>query len=95
MYALFTWFFLSKTFSFFQGKIADMYCDLNACRSYLYAVARACDKGHFSNKDCAGVILYCAEKATQVCLQAIQCLGESCKGVGGMEGEVMNIIHRI
>lgn len=62
-------------FQLMQGKIADMYCDLNACRSYLYAVARACDKGHFSNKDCAGVILYCAEKATQVCLQAIQCLG--------------------
>lgn len=62
-------------FQLMQGKIADMYCDLNACRSYLYAVARACDRSHFSNKDCAGVILYCAEKATQVCLQAIQCLG--------------------
>ncbi|ROT61081.1 isovaleryl-CoA dehydrogenase [Penaeus vannamei] len=62
-------------FQLMQGKIADMYCDLNACRAYLYAVGRACDRGHFSNKDCAGVILYCAEKATQVCLQAIQCLG--------------------
>lgn len=62
-------------FQLMQGKIADMYCTLNACRSYLYCVARACDLGHFNNKDCAGVILYCAEKATQVCLDAIQCLG--------------------
>lgn len=80
---------------FFQGKIADMYCDLNACRAYLYAVGRACDRGHFSNKDCAGVILYCAEKATQVCLQAIQCLGESCKGFCGVEWIGMTVIHRM
>ena len=58
-----------------QGKLADMYCDTSACRSYLYSVARACDGGHVSAKDCAGVILYCAEKATQVALQAIQALG--------------------
>lgn len=58
-----------------QGKIADMYTTLSACRSYLYTVASACDKGHVSPKDCSGVILYCAEKATQVCLEAIQCLG--------------------
>lgn len=59
-----------------QGKIADMYTTLSACRSYLYSVARACDLGHVNRKDCAGVILYTAEKATQVCLEAIQCLGE-------------------
>ena len=53
-----------------------MYTTLNACRAYLYSVGRACDLGHSSNKDCAGVILYCAEKATQVCLEAIQCLGK-------------------
>uniref|UniRef100_A0A8C0YLA1 Isovaleryl-CoA dehydrogenase, mitochondrial n=1 Tax=Cyprinus carpio carpio TaxID=630221 RepID=A0A8C0YLA1_CYPCA len=58
-----------------QGKMADMYTRLNSCRQYLYNVARACDKGHFSAKDCAGVILYCAENATQVALDGIQCLG--------------------
>jgi len=58
-----------------QGKMADMYTNLSACRSYLYSVARACDAGVKSSKDCAGVILYCAEKATQVALDAIQILG--------------------
>ena len=48
------------------------YTTLNACRAYLYSVARACDRGHVSGKDCAGVILYTAEKATQVALDAIQ-----------------------
>ncbi|KAK8736944.1 hypothetical protein OTU49_004738, partial [Cherax quadricarinatus] len=62
-------------FQLMQGKIADMYCSLSACRSYLYSVGRACDLGHVNRKDCAGVILYCAEKATQLCLDAIQCLG--------------------
>ena len=47
-------------------QMADMYTTLNACRTYTYCVARACDQGHFSNKDCAGVILYTAEKCTQV-----------------------------
>ena len=57
--------------------MADMYTRLTACRSYLYSVARACDRGHPNvSKDCAGVILYCAESATQVALDAIQCLGE-------------------
>ena len=46
--------------------MADMYTTLNACRTYTYSVARACDQGYFSNKDCAGVILYSAEKCTQV-----------------------------
>ena len=56
--------------------MADMYTQLSACRSYVYAVARACDRGHpDASKDCAGVILYCAESATQVALDAIQCLG--------------------
>lgn len=52
-----------------------MYTTLNACRSYLYSVARSCDQGRTNSKDCAGVILYCAEKATQVALDAIQILG--------------------
>lgn len=62
-------------FQLIQGKLADMYTTLGACRSYLYSVARAADQGHVNSKDCAGVILYCAEKATQMALDAIQCLG--------------------
>lgn len=62
-------------FQFIQGKLADMYTELNASRSYLYAVARACDQGIVSRKDAASVILYTAEKATQMALQAIQTLG--------------------
>jgi len=62
-------------FQLIQGKLADMYTRLSACRSYLYSVARACDQGHNNAMDCAGVILYCAENATQVALDAIQCLG--------------------
>jgi len=63
------------SFQLMQGKVADMYSTLMACRSYLYATARACDAGHVSRQDCAGVILYCAEKATQVALESIQTLG--------------------
>ena len=60
-----------------QAKMADMYTRLSSCRTYLYAVARACDRGHMDmSKDCASVVLYCAESATQVALDAIQCLGE-------------------
>ncbi|MGO2148264.1 isovaleryl-CoA dehydrogenase [Halomonas sp.] len=62
-------------FQLVQGKIADMYTTLNACRAYLYAVAAACDRDQTSRKDAAGVILYCAEKATQVALDSIQLLG--------------------
>ncbi|KTD22938.1 isovaleryl-CoA dehydrogenase [Legionella londiniensis] len=62
-------------FQFIQGKIADMYTELNASRSYLYAVASACDKGRISRRDAASVILYTAEKATQMALEAIQILG--------------------
>ena len=62
-------------FQFIQGKIADMYTELNASRSYLYAVARACDNGQVNRRDAASVILYTAEKATQMALQAIQTLG--------------------
>ncbi|HAZ7571777.1 isovaleryl-CoA dehydrogenase [Legionella sp. PATHC032] len=62
-------------FQFIQGKLADMYTDLNACRAYLYAVAKACDSDRVSRKDAAGVILYTAEKATQMALQSIQILG--------------------
>ncbi|WP_020408183.1 isovaleryl-CoA dehydrogenase [Hahella ganghwensis] len=62
-------------FQLIQGKVADMYTSMNACRSYLYAVAQACDRGETTRKDAAGVILYCAEKATQMALDAIQILG--------------------
>ena len=62
-------------FQLMQGKLADMYTTTNACKSYVYAVARACDKGWVTRKDAAGAILYSAEKATQVALEAIQCLG--------------------
>ena len=62
-------------FQIMQGKLADMYTNLNACRSYLYNVATACDRGIVTREDAAGVILYCAEHATQMALQAIQCLG--------------------
>jgi isovaleryl-CoA dehydrogenase len=63
------------TFQLMQGKIADMYTTLSACRAYCYAVAQACDRGETSRQDAAGVILYCAEKATWMALEAIQCLG--------------------
>ncbi|KAJ1981057.1 hypothetical protein H4R34_002230 [Dimargaris verticillata] len=62
-------------FQLLQGKLADMYTKSNTARAYSYAVARACDRGQISNKDCAGVILYAAERATEVALDAIQCLG--------------------
>ena len=62
-------------FQLMQGKLADMYADLNASRAYLYAVARACDQGQDSRKDAAAVILFTAEKATQMALQTIQALG--------------------
>ncbi|MBD3647679.1 MAG: isovaleryl-CoA dehydrogenase, partial [Pseudomonadales bacterium] len=62
-------------FQLIQGKIADMYASMNASRSYLYTVARACDRGQTTRKDAAAVILYCAENATRVALDAIQLLG--------------------
>jgi isovaleryl-CoA dehydrogenase len=62
-------------FQLMQGKLADMYTTLNACRSYLYTVAKACDHGKVSREEATGVILYCSERATQMALQAIQCLG--------------------
>ncbi len=65
------------TFQLMQGKLADMYTTMNACRAYVYAVARACDKGDALRKDAAGAILFAAEKATWMALEAIQCLGGS------------------
>ncbi|XP_032085577.1 isovaleryl-CoA dehydrogenase, mitochondrial [Thamnophis elegans] len=62
-------------FQLMQSKMADMYTRLMACRQYVYNVAKACDQGHINAKDCAGVILYSAECATQVALDGIQCLG--------------------
>lgn len=62
-------------FQLVQGKLADMYTKLQSSRSYTYSVARACDNGKISPKDCAGVILYSAERATEVALDAIQILG--------------------
>lgn len=62
-------------FQLMQGKLADMYTTMNATKSYVYNVAQACDRGETTRKDAAGVILYAAEKATQMALEAIQCLG--------------------
>jgi len=62
-------------FQLVQGKLADMYTTMNACRAYVYAVASACDRGQTTRKDAAGCILYAAEKATQMSLDAIQLLG--------------------
>ncbi|MBX9620603.1 MAG: isovaleryl-CoA dehydrogenase [Alphaproteobacteria bacterium] len=62
-------------FQFIQGKIADMYTNLSACRAYVYTVAKACDQNKVTRKDSAGAILYAAERATQMALEAIQCLG--------------------
>ena len=62
-------------FQIMQGKIADMYTTMNACKSYVYEVAKACDRGETTRKDAAGCILYSAEKATQIALEAIQTLG--------------------
>jgi isovaleryl-CoA dehydrogenase len=62
-------------FQLMQGKLADMYVTLSAARAYVYAVARACDRGERVRKDAAGAILYAGEKGTWMALQAIQCLG--------------------
>jgi isovaleryl-CoA dehydrogenase len=62
-------------FQLVQGKLADMYTEFSACRSYVYAVARSCDRGRTTRKDAAGAILYAAEKATRIALDAIQLLG--------------------
>ncbi len=62
-------------FQLMQGKLADMYTTMNACRAYVYAVAKACDRGETARKDAAGAILYAAEKATWMALEAIQALG--------------------
>ncbi|HSR81578.1 MAG TPA: isovaleryl-CoA dehydrogenase [Hyphomicrobiaceae bacterium] len=63
------------TFQLVQGKLADMYTTMNACKAYVYAVARACDRGETARKDAAGAILYAAEKATGIALDAVQLLG--------------------
>ena len=62
-------------FQIMQAKLADMYTAMNAAKSYVYAVAKACDRGEVSRKDAAGAILFSAEKATWMALEAIQCLG--------------------
>jgi isovaleryl-CoA dehydrogenase len=62
-------------FQLVQGKVADMYVAMNSCRAYVYAVAKACDRGETTREDAAGAILLAAEKATQVALDAIQLLG--------------------
>jgi isovaleryl-CoA dehydrogenase len=62
-------------FQLMQGKLADMYTTMNACRAYVYAVATACDRGETTRMDAAGAILYAAEKATWMALEAIQALG--------------------
>jgi isovaleryl-CoA dehydrogenase len=62
-------------FQIMQAKLADMYTTMNAAKAYVYAVARACDRGRTTRKDAAGAILFAAEKATWMALEAIQCLG--------------------
>ena len=62
-------------FQLMQGKLADMYTTMNAAKAYVYTVAKACDRGQTTRKDAAGAILYAAEKATWMALEAIQCLG--------------------
>ncbi len=62
-------------FQLMQGKLADMYVALNTAKAYVYAVGQACDRGAVTRKDAAGAILYAAEKATWMALEAIQCLG--------------------
>jgi isovaleryl-CoA dehydrogenase len=62
-------------FQLVQGKLADMYVMMNACKAYVYAVAKACDRGETTREDAAGAILIAAEKATQISLDAIQLLG--------------------
>jgi len=63
------------TFQLMQGKIADMYVTMNACKAYVYSVAQACDRGETTREDAAGAILYAGEKATWLALEAIQALG--------------------
>ncbi|EJW10078.1 Isovaleryl-CoA dehydrogenase [Rhodovulum sp. PH10] len=63
------------TFQMMQAKLADMYVSLGAARAYVYAVARACDEGRSTREDAAGAILFAAERATAVALDAVQCLG--------------------
>ena len=63
------------SFQLLQGKLADMYATMNACRSYVYAVAAACDRGEATRMDAAASILYASERATTMALDAIQCLG--------------------
>ena len=63
------------TFQLMQGKIADMYTTMNACKSYVYNVAKSCDRGNITREDAAGVLLYSSEKAVWMTLETIQCLG--------------------
>jgi isovaleryl-CoA dehydrogenase len=63
------------SFQIMQAKLADMYVGMNAAKAYVYAVARACDEGRTTREDAAGAILYAAENATRLALDAIQCLG--------------------
>ncbi|HEU0156040.1 MAG TPA: acyl-CoA dehydrogenase family protein, partial [Stellaceae bacterium] len=62
-------------FQLIQGKVADMYTGMNACKAYVYAVARACDRSQTTRKDAAGAILYAAESATRMALDTVQILG--------------------
>lgn len=78
------------TFQLMQGKIADMYTKLNASRAYVYAVARACDQGHVSRRDCAGAILYSSDRAVEVCSEAMQ----SCGGNGYINEYPVNRLLR-
>ncbi len=63
------------SFQLMQGKIADMYTTMNACKSYVYNVVKSCDRGNITREDAAGVLLYSSEKAVWMSLETIQCLG--------------------
>ena len=63
------------TFQLMQGKLADMYTTMNACKSYVYNVAKSCDTGNITREDAAGALLYTSEKAVWMALETIQCLG--------------------
>jgi isovaleryl-CoA dehydrogenase len=62
-------------FQIMQAKLADLYTTMNAAKAYVYAVAKACDRGQTTRKDAAGAILFASEKATWMALEAVQCLG--------------------
>jgi isovaleryl-CoA dehydrogenase len=79
-------------FQLIQAKLADMYVTLNAAKAYVYAVARACDRGETTREDAAGAILYAAERATWMALETIQCLGGNGYEIGAGTQEIRRML---